>query len=456
MASAASMFAGIGSVSPPAGVPARLGTAVVLGGSVAGLLAARVLADHADRVLIIERDADPAPGGPRPGVPQGSQVHALLPGGGRQLERWFPGYTGEAVARGALLAAPGDRTQWIDGVAKVRGCPVDLLCATRPFLEGEIRRRVRDLPGVSVVAGRVTGLDFDGNAVTEVRYEAGGTTVRREAEFVVDATGRSSRVGDWLRSAGWDAPVLTRQIAGINYATVFFRRGPDLPPCIAGLAQRSAKRSGDLAGAAFSAVEDDRWIVMMAGFGPSRPGADIADFVRRCHDDFPAEFGRLASNDPVGDVVTYRQADSRRRDWLDAGRYPARLVAVGDAVASFNPLYGQGMTSAALHASCLALFLRSGDDLGEPARAFFALQRVVVDAAWGMSTGGDLTRPSVTAPKPRGYRATSWLTGQIIAASVTDPVLSRLFDEVAFMLRHPSELARPRVVARALRTRKAI
>ncbi|WP_432826216.1 hypothetical protein [Dactylosporangium sp. CA-092794] len=109
---------------------------------------------------------------------------------------------------------------------------------------------------------------------------------------------------------------------------------------------------------------------------------------------------------------------------------------------------------AALHASCLSMFLHSGQDLDSSARQFFDLQQVVVDAAWGISTGGDLARPSVTAPRPRGYRVTSWLSQQIIDATVTDPQVCRVFDEVTHMVRHPDELAAPAVLRRALTARR--
>jgi 2-polyprenyl-6-methoxyphenol hydroxylase-like FAD-dependent oxidoreductase len=452
--SKARTFARIGSTEPPPGAPPQLDTAVVLGGSIAGMMAARVLADHAQTVVVVERDAPSTDNSPRHGVPQGTQVHALLPGGNRQMERWFPGFTAEAVAAGAFPATAEQRAAYIDGVPKVRGSSVDMLTATRPFIERQIRRRLLALPNVKALTARVTGLEFSDAAVTAVRYESGGTAGVEPASFVVDAMGRASRLSDWLEAAGWDRPPMTRQITGINYATAFFRRPPGPPTLNAVLALCSAKVGGDLGGATFAAVEDGRWIVMMGGYGECRPGNTIEDMIRRCRRDFPAEFGRVVDNELVSDVVNYRQADSRRRDFAAATHFPARLVAVGDAVASFNPIYGQGMSSAALHASCLSMFLHSGQDLDAAARHFFDLQQVVVDAAWGISTGGDLARPAVVAPRPRGYRFTSWLSQQIIDATVTDARVSRLFDEVTHMVRHPDELAAPAVLSRALAARR--
>lgn len=452
MTSAARTFARISSVSPPPGTPVRFGRAVVLGGSVAGLLAARVLAEHADSVLVIERDAATEELGARRGVPQSSQVHALLRGGAQQLERWFPGFAARAVAAGAQRVPADRQALYTDGVAKT-GLS-ELLTSTRPFLEHQVREHVRELPGVRFRTAHVTGLEFGGGAVTGVRCVSDGVEEHVPADLVVDATGRASRVPDWLGAAGWDAPPLTRQVTGINYATAFFRRPPGEPPVGAAVALVRPRTGGDLAGATFTPVEDDRWIVLLAGFGRCRPGRTAEDLVRRCRRDFPEPFGRVAAEELLGDVVTYHQGDSRRRDWSRAARLPARLLAVGDAVASFNPVYGQGMSSAALHASCLSMMLRSGADLDAPARDLFDLQRVVVDAAWTISTGGDRSRPSIDQP-PRGLeRLVAGLLDVVVDATVVDPVVSRAFDEVAQMVGHPARLLTPGVVVRSLSARR--
>jgi 2-polyprenyl-6-methoxyphenol hydroxylase-like FAD-dependent oxidoreductase len=453
MTSAARTFATIASTAPPSGRPARLERAVVLGGSVAGLLAARVLADHAETVVVIERDPVATAGlGARRGVPQSSQVHALLRGGAQQLERWFPGFAARAVAAGAQRVPPTRQALYTDGVS-VPGVS-EVLTATRPFLEHQVREHVRELPNVRFTTGRVTGLEFDDTAVTGARFESEGTGGREAADLVVDATGRASRVSDWLTAAGWDAPPMTRQVTGINYATAFFRRPPGEHDVLAAVALVSPEVGGDLASATFTAVEEDRWIVLMAGFGECRPGHTADDMVRRGRHYFPAPFGRVVSNELLGDVVTYRQGDSRRRDWAKAARVPARLLAVGDAAASFNPIYGQGMSAAALHASCLSQFLRSGADLDAPARGFFDLQRVVVDAAWSISTGGDRSRPSIARPPQGLERLSAGLLGLVLDATVVDPVVARTFDGVAQMVEPPAALATPGVLWRSLRARR--
>jgi 2-polyprenyl-6-methoxyphenol hydroxylase-like FAD-dependent oxidoreductase len=150
----------------------------------------------------------------------------------------------------------------------------------------------------------------------------------------------------------------------------------------------------------------------------------------------------------IGSVATYHQADSRRRDFHELDRLPGGLVAVGDAVASFNPIYGQGMTSAALHASCISSYLRSGHSPHEPAHAYFDQVRVIVDAAWQTSTLTDLALPHVDGPYPRGYKVINRVSNKVLQTSMNDPVISHRLGRVATMLAHPSTLARPSTLLR--------
>ncbi|MCD4525498.1 NAD(P)/FAD-dependent oxidoreductase [Nocardioides sp. cx-173] len=460
------LFEEIVRVSPPGDphgdLSVLLDTACVIGGSIAGLLAARVLSDHARRVVVIEADEPLAPGGSRPGVPQDQQVHTLLPAGHLWLERWAPGITEEAQSRGASLVGPDQAVTAFDGVRQAPdGAGHHLLAIGRPLLEALIRDRVTSLPHVSVVRGRATGLQYVDDAVSAVEYapaaEGGrgdGSTEVLEADFVVDAMGRSSRLSSWLRASGYTEPQLERLEAPINYATALFER----PVTLAELATAGALGlfspeypSGGVSVAAANAIEDQQWLVMLMGYGASRPGRTIEEFRAACAG-LPGVFSEATAGALTRDVVTYHQAESRRRHFTQASHFPARLVSVGDAVASFNPIYGQGMSSAALHASCLALYLGGEPDLGTAARRFFELQGVVVDAAWAVSAGGDAAR--LDAEKgtevPDDVRQQRWAMEQITAATLLDGEVTRAFNDVTYMLRHPATLADPAVLARAV------
>ena len=459
------LFTQISTARPPEpGEGVTMGRAVVLGASMAGLMAARVLSDHAEEVLVVERDGSGADGGPRAGVPQGSQVHALLGAGALQLERWFPGFVDEAVAGGAVTPPPDGSREWFftDGRRRVTA-PVEqewpVLVSTRPFLESLVRRRTLDIANIRLVTGRAEGIAFDGDRVSGVRYlpegrEDAEDQITVDADLVVDAMGRSSRLGDWLEAGGWQRPPMRRMPIKLNYATAMFKHDESITDIwnvvSVDAADPATGRPARIGG--FILVEGERWMVLVAGYDEDRPSRDPEDFVRRCREDFPPVFGDIAERaELLGDVVTYHQADSRRRDFHELRRFPAGLVAAGDAVASFNPVYGQGMTSATLHASCLSAYLRAeGTSLGDHARGYFDLVRVVVDAAWQISTLADLALPHVDGPYPRGYRLTKWFGAVLYELSLTDRTISGRFARITAMLAHPNALARPGVLLRAL------
>ncbi|MFF4880804.1 FAD-dependent oxidoreductase [Micromonospora sp. NPDC000668] len=453
------LFAEIATAESPAQTTVVMRRAVVLGGSIAGLMAARVLSDHAEEVLIIERDPSDMDGEPRPGVPQGSQVHALLPSGQIQLERWFPGVVDEALALGAP-PPPGDV-----GTAKIfvngeLGLPPEpsgtgpALITTRPFLEALIRRRTLAVGNIRMVYGRADGLVLADRRVTGASYvpEGGKEPVVEPADLVVDAMGRSSRLSDWLADNGWPRPPMQRMPIKLNYATALYRQDEKVSDTWVVVYHTMAGKGRTARIGGINSVEGNRWIMLVAGYDEDRPSRDVADFTARCREHYPRMFGDIAEHgEMLGGVVTYHQADSRRRDFHKLDRMPAGLVAAGDAVASFNPVYGQGMTSATLHASCLSAYLRSNPELDEPARAYFDQVRVIVDAAWQVSTSADIELPHVDGPYPPGYKVTKWFGDLLFRTSLTDPVLNARLSRVTTMLDHPATLGRPGTLLRALR-----
>jgi 2-polyprenyl-6-methoxyphenol hydroxylase-like FAD-dependent oxidoreductase len=452
--SPAAVFARLSNPSPPADTPVVLDTAVVLGGSIAGLLAARVLSDHAATVIVIDRDDLSEGAESRPGVPHAYQAHALLPAGLVQLERWFPGFIEQALAAGACAAPQSARRFYYEGIPRAVRCQAMMLTATRPFFEAQIRRHVLSLPNVKTTTARVTGLEFGAGAATGVRHESGGQEGVEHADFVVDAMGRSSRLSEWLTQAGWERPAARRTQVDLNYACALLRRDDGGPEVSTVMAMRAPGNPSGVAGAVLHRVEGGRWLIGMGGYVDSRPGRTPEDLVHRCKTEFPPEFGQVVDNEILGEIRSWRHADSLRRDFHALTRMPARLVVMGDALAATNPVYGQGIASAALQASCLSEYLRSDPDLSRPARKFFALQKVVVDAVWRTASGADLSWPHVDGPYPRGYRLMRWIQGQLRSASIFDPELGRQLEEVSLMLKHPNELATPATLIGAIRTNR--
>lgn len=434
-------------------------SALVLGGSVAGLLAARVLSEYADEVVVVEPDDVESDATARDryarrrGVPQGAQSHVFLDAGVRVLERMFPGFKSEVVADGGILASAGDTHCYVDGRLKVPVTGVEIISATRPFLEGQVRRRVFEIKNVRRVRGRACGLIFSGGRVSGAHAVLDGAAdeVPLTADLVVDATGRGSRLHQWLEDAGWPAPPTQRMHVALGYATASFEAEPEEsgPLVVLSLSGMSGARPRLVT---LSRVEGDRWQLIAAGYGADKPGRGIDEFVERCRTD-PASpvSGVAAGGAVIEDVRTFGHAENRRRDFDRLGRFPGGLFVVGDAVASFNPVYAQGMSAAALHAHALAEYLRSGASPYAPAGAYFKSLRAVVDAAWQSSSLNDLRMPHVTGKRPRGFGLTSRIGDLILRASIVDEITNQRFMEVVHMVAPPTQLVRPGALFRATR-----
>ncbi|MEW1629671.1 hypothetical protein AB0387_20075 [Streptomyces sp. NPDC089173] len=432
-------------------------SAVVLGGSFAGLLAARVLSDHADEVIIIEPGQGPA-GHVSPAQPHHQQLHALLATGHTELEHWLPGITDELVAHGAHLGTATSVQFYSDGVLKPSSTDINMLGATRPFIESHVRDRVLSIDNIRVLSAQARDLLLDGSQVSGVRIArsggAGGPACEEEmrADLVVDAMGRSSRLSTWLEAHGWGKPPVDRLRIDLGYATAFFRRGEELPDTViahsspgpaSGYQQRLSEPG------ALTAVEGDRWSVVLAGYGDYRPGQDPQEFLRRMRRCVAPLREVADSCEMMSEVAPFSFRESQRRNFGQMKRFPGGLVVAGDAVASVNPIYGQGLTLATLAASSLSAHLRSAKSPRDPALGYFRRLGSAVDAAWQISTAADLAQPHVTGPYPRGYWMTRRAGDMVTAASVIDPVVNHTFTNVLHMRAHPRALARPGLLLRS-------
>ncbi len=426
--------------------------AVVLGAGIAGLLAARVLADHYERVTVLERD-EFAGSGPRRGIPQGRHLHGFMEGGRLILEELFPGITADTVARGAPTTEVLVRSRWYLSGLRAASTPTGLttLLASRPLLESMIRDRVTAWPGVSLRERTVAeGLLGDGRpgAVTGVllRSESPGPD-RLAADLVVDATGRASRAPDWLARAGLPVPDAEQIEINLGYSSRTYQYRPDHLDGDRGVVVSTMP--GRRGGGAIT-VEGDRWHVTLGGMLGDHPPTDHAGFEAFAATLPVPDIHQIIVNaEPLEDPVPHRFSGSVRRHFERLSVHPDHFLVLGDALCSFNPVYAQGMTVAAQQALALRACLLEGLD-GLPGR-FYARATPLIDVAWQISTNADLAYPGVAGRRTLRTRFANAYVHRCHVAAHVDPVVSRTFLRVANLVDPPAVLMRPALLARVLR-----
>lgn len=441
--------------------------AVVLGGSLAGLLAARVLVDHFGEVVVVDRDdLEGDLTGPRRGVTQARHTHGLLVGGTDAVERLLPGFADALVARGALRADVMGRSRWLmsDNILCRRPAGLVGLLASRTLVESEVRRRVAGQPRV-VLLGRqeVLGLrtSQDGTRVAAVvlapladRAVGGGDPSAGHehehdlaADLVVDATGRMSRAPQWLADLGFPVPQESIVDAGVRYVTRLFhdRDGllEDLDADIVGTRPDSGR-----AGVALR-QEQGRWTVTLAEQFGQAPPTDL-DAFRAFARTLPTQGIATITQqcEPIGEGMRFTYRSSRWRHWERLDRRLDGLIVIGDAVCSFNPIYGQGMSSAALQALRLRDLLAEKGTRDIAARSATAFARVVA-TPWTLATGSDRRFPGQPA-KPLPDRVVDRYLDRLLEVATEDADLAAAFGRVLNLLAAPPSLLAPALAWRVV------
>ncbi len=432
------------------------GDVVVVGGSLAGLLAAAALAAPGRTVTVVERDVVADAPTPRPGVPQGRQPHALLYRSLVAVEELLPGFGDDLRAAGGVPVDTG-ALAWLGELGwSPRAEQFPVLSASRPLIDHVVRTRVRGLPGVRTVDGaRVTGLrrDGDGDGAGGPRWSVvlEGRDVL-PADLVVDASGRASRLPVWLDALGVPAAAVEQVDARIGYATRTLR----LPVDAVGPAGVVIAQLPHEPGGIALPVEGGRWLVTAAGAGDRRPPRDPdawRAFLGALRDPALAEL--VDAGELEGDVVVHRQTANVRHRYDRVPGWPGGLVVVGDALCAFDPVYGQGVAVAALEALELRDAARR-DDLTTPRGARGFLRRAVRVGAlpWAIATGEDLRLPTSEGRVPRVTAlASAWTRELARLGTHGDTVAHTALAAVYHLMASPLTVYRPSLVARVLRAR---
>jgi 2-polyprenyl-6-methoxyphenol hydroxylase-like FAD-dependent oxidoreductase len=436
-------------------VPNLLGDrAVVLGGSMAGLLAARVLSEAYAEVVIVDRDTLTGVASARRGVPQGRHVHGLLARGQQILEELFPGFTEGAIAAGVPTGDLGE-LRWFFNGRRLQPGTTGLTCvsAARPVLESHVRAGVEKLSNVRFeqrtdIVGLVPSPGRD--RITGVRiHPHEGTEQVLEADLVVDTTGRGSRTPKWLEEYGYERPEEDRVKIDLTYTTRVYRL-PDESILNGDLSINPVATPSHPRGAFFSRIEGGKSAVSLTGVLGDAAPTDPEGFLEWARTlPVPDVYDVIKDAEPVDDPVAFKYPASVRKHFERLTRFPRGFLVMGDAACSFNPVYGQGMTVAALE----SLVLREHVGLGHEvdARAFFKDIDGVIATPWEFSASGDLAFSEVEGKRTAKVRMGNAYMAKLQSAATRDGSITRTFMRVAGLVDPPQALMSPGMMLKVFR-----
>ena len=438
--------------------------AVVIGASMAGLLAARVLADFYDLVTILERDSLDQGRETRKGVPQGRHVHVMLVGGAHAIHSLLPGFFDEIIKKGAVLAdfSTNDVFWFHHGVLKLpASSPTRMYCMTRPFLERLVRERLLAFPNVVIKSScsAIRLLSDEGQTrITGVRVEQadGQGAEDLEADLVVDSSGRGSQIPRWLEELNYEKPPETSVGIHIGYSSRFFempRRSPPKWKILGVYTQAPLTRKYGI----IQSVEGNRWLVTLAGNLQDYPPGDEAGFLEFARQlDHPELYSWIRDGSPLTPIVTHRFPLHLWRHYEQLTRFPAGLIVMGDAVCSFNPIYGQGMSVSALEAQALQSYLQQAPGNGQSLwRKFFRATSKIVKNPWMLATGADFLYPQTEGKRPPGTSLLNWYTARMYRTCGSDQFVATRFYEVMHLLKKPAAIFGPRMLMGVLTAKRA-
>ncbi|AEV71055.1 hypothetical protein MycrhN_0415 [Mycolicibacterium rhodesiae NBB3] len=404
--------------------------AIVIGASLGGLCAARVLSDVCERVTVYERDELPSGPENRAAVPQGRHVHLLMARGAQEFESLFPGLLDDMVADGVPILENRPDCIYFGAAGHVLGTAHRLqdeftaYVPSRPMLEWQIRRRVLAIENVDVVHTSVTEPVYDAarGRVTGVLLDSDEMV---PADLVVDAAGRGTRLPVWLEKWGYPRPQEDTVDVGIAYASQRVKIPDGLlaeKVVVAGASHE--QRVG--VGALF--YEDGVWNVTTFGIAKAEPPQDFAQICAVADEILPAHFSSaLRQGTPLGEMAFHKYPTSRWRRYDKLDRFPDGIFPFGDAVVSFNPTFGQGMTMTAIQAGNLRKVVESGAP--DVAKRLAKSTAKTTYPVWMMTVIGDLALHDATTTDetPRWYKPVGSLFDQFLGAAETDPVLAEWF-----------------------------
>lgn len=443
--------------------------AVVIGGSIAGLLTARVLTDYFEQVTLIERDRFPLQPEPRRGIPQCTQLHILLTRGRQIIEDLFPGLEAELIAQGAVTVDMGADVEWLNPFGWTARFPsgFTVLSFSRYILDWLIYRRLAEMSQLHFLEeSYVTQLIStpDGTSIAGVRVKQRQQTGETQeqtllADLVVDASGCSSQAPEWLKALGYEVPKQTTIATDMGYITRTYEIPAGFESDWKGVYLQAAPPERTLMAILYP-IENNRWLLGFCAAPPHRLSKDEAALLDGLQQlPSPLIYNALKDAKPCTPIGIYYPPGNRLCHYETLKRQPERFVVLGDAVCSFTPIYGQGMTVAALGVktldACLQNIVRQpSPSLTGLAKTFQKRLAQINAEPWIVATTQDAKYPSVrgiTNAPSAPSKFMGWYMNQVINLTVSDPQTTLSFFEVMHMVKSAGTLFQPRIMLQVLK-----
>lgn len=425
---------------------------VVVGGGVAGLLAAKVLADGFEKITIIDKDPLPDEPVARRGVPQANHVHTMLEAGRAVLEELFDGFTDDIRSAGGLVIDAATDFGYHHEGSFLADSPkkLPMLCASRPLFEQMIRKHVGRLEHVTIrpktqfISYVTDGAESTVEGVELIDEDR--TTRTLTADLVVDATGRTSKTPSWLEQHDYRSPPVEEVHIDLAYSSTVIERPSDDRRGFLISPSPSLQRGGTIL-----PIENDRWIVTLFGLHGDHPPTNKEGFMEFA-ESLPTPELKQALDTHAwvsSEIQQYPFPSNRWLHYESLDRFPAGLISIGDSVASFNPIYGQGMSVAALDAMQLHHTLATHPSV-DFASTYFDRVAKIVNTIWRMTVSADFEFPQTRGPKPFGTDLFNRYISRLIRTAHTDGRVTDAFARVLRLERSPTVLFHPNILVRVL------
>nr|WP_107728617.1 FAD-dependent monooxygenase [Desmospora activa] len=371
--------------------------AIVIGGGIAGLMVARVLSDYYGEVLIVDRDNFPVAPQNRPGTPQAFQPHRLTPRGNMIMEKLFPGFNDDLLRQGA----PSSQHKSVHFVNRYGNMVMQNrnhhATFSRALLEWVFRQRVHKianvhfLPKHEVVALQTTS---DRMAVTGVHIRERETRDQKTltADIVLDASGRSSKLVKWLQELNFAVPAPDVLQVNLGYSTRHYKVPSHLAEKwdVIRVEGNPDKRSFS---EVFSIIENNTAEMLFWSVGGHYPPTAVSDYEHALTRlTSPLMMEVIQGLEPLTSPRGYRISELFRHHFEQMERWPSGLLVLGDAFCNFDPIYGQGMTVAAIEVEILEACLREQQQhpMAGFERRVLQKMQAVVEPAWWLNAVADL------------------------------------------------------------------